>query len=139
MKKNLWISAICLVLLMFVLNSCGGGKYSDVISLNHQFGKLMEQYANDIDKAGNAKDVAKAMNRFSDSAEKLVPKMKKISEKYPELKDKDSQPKELEESRKQGEAAGKKMGATFMKIMPYQEDPEVMKAQKRMSSVMRGL
>ena len=81
MKKNLWISAICLVLLMFVLNSCGGGKYSDVISLNHQFGKLMEQYANDIDKAGNAKDVAKAMNRFSDSAEKLVPKMKKISDR----------------------------------------------------------
>jgi len=62
--------------------------------------------------------------------------MKKLNEKYPELKDQKNPPKELAESQKQAEATGMKMAATFMKIMPYMNDPAVRKAQERQGRIM---
>jgi len=68
--------------------------------------------------------------------ENLWPKMQKLSEKYPELKDRNNQPEELKESQKKAEEVSKKMVASMMKIMPYMMDPEVQKAQQRLHAVM---
>ena len=80
--------------------------------------------------------MAKAMNSFADGLEILWPKMKELSEKYPELKDKNNPPEELKESQNKAEESGKKIVGTFMKVMPYMEDPEVQKAQQRLSAIM---
>lgn len=124
-----------LCLLALVGNGCAG-KYADVKKANADFVKITESYVADLEKAGDAKAVAKAMNKFADEMGKMWPKMQKLSEKYPELKDRDNPPEELKESQKAAEEVGKKMGATFMKIMPYMKDPEVVKAQKRLSEAM---
>jgi hypothetical protein len=76
------------------------------------------------------------MNRYSDELEELWPRMKKLSEKYPELKDESNPPEELKASQAQAKEVGMKMGQTFMKAMPYMSDPEVRKAQERMARIM---
>lgn len=136
MKKHVLVSIMCMAALLFLLNGCGGGKYADVIKLNQEYIGLVETYIADLDKAGNAKDVAKAMNRFADGLEKVWPRMEALSEKYPELEDRDNQPEELKASQQEAEALGMKMGGTFMKVMPYMEDPDVQKAQQRLSKIM---
>ena len=128
---------MCLLIVLFLMNGCGGGKYSDAIKLNMEYIGLMETYIADLDKADNAKGVAKAMNRYADGLEKIWPQMKKISEKYPELKDKDNPPEELQASQKEAESVGQKMVGTYRKIMPYMGDPEVKKAQERISAIMQ--
>ena len=89
-----------------------------------------------LDKSGNAKDVAKAINHFADKMEAIMPRMKKLAEKYPELKDTSNVPEELRDSQKKAEAAGRKIAGSMMKIMPYMADPEVQKAQERMNAAM---
>ena len=137
MKKNVLVPFVCLIVLFALMNACGGGKYSDVLKLNQEFVGIIKTYVDDLDKAGNANDVAKAMNLYADGLEKIWPQMKKVSEKYPELKDKNNPPEEIRASQKEAEEWGKKMVGTFMKIMPYMEDPEVKKAQARLSAAMK--
>ena len=138
MKKEAVIPFLILLLLGLVVISCGGGKYADVIKLNQEYIGLLETYVADIDKAGNAQSVAKAMNKYADGLEKVWPRMKAVSEKYPELKDKENPPEELKASQQEAEAWSMKMGASFQKIMPYMNDPDVKKAQVRISAVMRS-
>lgn len=136
MKKNIMMTLICFIGFFLMLTGCGGGKYGDVLKLNQEYMDLMETYITDLEKADNTKEIAKAMNNFADGLEILMPKMKKLSEKYPELKDKDNPPEELKESQKEAEELGEKIVGSFMKIMPYMEDPEVQKAQQRLSMIM---
>jgi len=119
----------------FVVSGCAG-KYADVKKVNGRFVKATEAYVSDLEDAGSAKDVARAMNSYADEMEDIWPQMKKLNEKYPELKDQKNPPKELAESQKQAEATGMKMAATFMKIMPYMNDPAVRKAQERQGRIM---
>ena len=131
---------IFLMILIFLTILClapgCGNKYSDVNKMNEKFVDLMESYVEDLNKSDNAKEVAKAINRYADSLEDLWPKMQQLSEKYPELKDNNSLPEELKASQKSAEEVGKKMAGAMMKIMPYMRDPEVQKAQQRLGAVM---
>ena len=96
----------------------------------------MQGYVDDLDKTESAKDAAKAINRFADGMEDLWPKMKALSEKYPELKDRNNVPEELKEMQAEAAEVGKKMGSSMMKLMPYMNDPDVQKAQKRLQELM---
>lgn len=138
MKKTVLFSVIFLIVCLFLLNGCGDGRYSDAIKLNQKYISLVKTYIADMDKVNNAKDAANAMNRFADGLEKIWPQMKKLSEKYPELKDKNNTPEELKPSQKEADAISEKMGNTFMKLMPYMEDPDVIKAQERLSAAMKN-
>jgi hypothetical protein len=136
MKKITLILFLSLFTMSFLINGCGG-KYSDVNKLNEEYIALMENYIADLDKADNAKDAAKAMNRFADGMENLWPRMQKLSEKYPELKDNRSNPpEELKETQERAEQVGRKMVGSMMKTMPYVMDPEVQKAQQRIAMSM---
>ena len=121
--------------ILFLTIGCGD-KYSAANKMNERFIDLMELYVEDLNKADNAKEVAKAMNRYADSLEDLWPKMQELSEKYPELRDKDNPPEELKESQKRAEEVSRKMAGAMMKTMPYMRDPEVQKAQQRFGAVM---
>ena len=96
----------------------------------------VEDYIAEIDKADNAKDVAKVVNQFADGMEDLMPKMRKLSEKYPELKDRANPPEELKETWKKAEEMGLKMAGSMVKLIPYMMDPEALNAQKRLAAAM---
>ena len=135
MKKSIQILFLCLLAMSLMMIGCGG-KYSDVKKVTEKYIDLSEDYVADIDKADDAKAIAKAMNRFADGMEELWPEMKKISEKYPELKDKNNQPEELKEVRKRAEEVSQRMAKGMMKVFPYIKDPEVQKAQQRLGAIM---
>ena len=127
---------VLLVLAVALLISGCGGKYADAKKVNKEYMEVVQRYIDDLGKAEEAKDAAKAINRFADGMEELWPKMKALSEKYPELKDRNNPPEELKEMQAQAQEMGKKMGNSMMKVMPYMTDPEVQKAQKRLQEVM---
>lgn len=123
---------------MAILGNGCAGKYADVKKANAKFVKITESYIADLEKADDAKAVAKAMNQYADDMSAIWPVLQALGEKYPELEDKSDPPEELKESLKSAEEVGKKMVSTFMKIMPYMTDPEVAEAQKRLSAAMAG-
>jgi len=136
MKKNIVNFAVICLILSFAMIGCGG-KYADAQKINKEYISIMQDYINDIDAAQNAGDAAAAMNKFADGMENLWPKMQKLSEKYPELKNHENPPEELVETQKQAEEIAGKMAGTMMKLMPYMKDPEVRNAQKRLGSIMK--
>jgi len=99
----------------------------------------MEQYVVSIEKAISAKDVVKAMDRFTEGMTKLQPTLKKLTEKYPELENSQSPPEELKGLQTKMEDVGQRMAGAMMKIGPYMTDPEVQKAQERMGSAMMSM
>lgn len=135
MKKGLLLPVLCALAVLLLIAGCAG-KYDDAKKVNKEYMALVQGYVDDLDKTENAQDTAKAINRFADGMEGLWPKMKALSEKYPELKDRNNIPEELKEMQAEAAEVGKKMGTSMMKLMPYMQDPEVQKAQKRLQEVM---
>lgn len=135
MKKRIPVIFLSLLVIMFLIIGCGG-KYSDVKKVNEKYISLMEDYIADIEKADNAEDAAKAVNKFADGMESLWPKMQEFVKKYPELKDKTNPPEELKEIDKRVKDTSKKMVAAMMKLMPYMMNGKVLNAEKRLGSFM---
>jgi hypothetical protein len=136
MKNNIRLVLECLLMSILLISGCRQHKYADAVQANEQYINLVETYVADMEKAGDAKDVARAMNQFADGMEKLFPKMRKIAEKYPELKDRDDIPPELKDLQQRAQAVAAKMGGAMIKVGPYMNDPEVQKAQKHFQEVM---
>ena len=136
--KKLFSITMIVTLVAFILVGCGGGKYADAKAIMNKYIDVVEKYLDSLEKANNAKDVAKAINHFADDLETVMPAMKKMAEKYPELKDHNNPPPELKEDQARAMAIGKRMGQSFAKIAPYMNDPDVAKAQKRIMKVMGG-
>ncbi len=135
MNKGLFLPPLCALAVSFLIAGCAG-KYDDAKKANKEYMGLVQGYVDDLDKSESAQDTAKAINRFADGMEVLWPKMKALSEKYPELKDRNNIPEELKEMQAEAAEVGKKMGSSMMKLMPYMQDPEVQKAQKHLQEVM---
>ncbi len=132
MKRKIFAATFILCLLTAVAN-CGGSKYSDVIEVNDEFVGITGDYLSSLDKADSAKEVASAMDRFSDGLDEILPKMKKMKDKYPELKDPENIPEELKSSQKKAEEMSTQFATSFGKLFQYMRDPEVREAQKRLS------
>lgn len=132
--KRLMTLVACLLALVLV-TGCGG-KYSDVEKINEEYVEIVENYISALDKADDSESVVKAMNNFTDELEVLWPKMRELAEKYPELENQENLPEELKKSQKRAEEVGAKMAGSFMKLMKYMDDPDVMAAQERMGGIM---
>jgi predicted nuclease with TOPRIM domain len=130
-------STMVLFVLICLCYACGG-KYDDVIKVNEEFAEILEKYASNLQKADNAKDVAAAINDVSEDLEKLAPRMKKLQEKYPELKTQKDLPPELIESQKSMEKIGEKLAGSFMTLVKYLADPDVQAAQVRFGKAMQS-
>ncbi len=122
-----------LVLLPFLLMACG--KYNDAIEVNTKFVNAMESYAQGLDGAKSADDVAQCINKFADEMEKLGPKIKAVNEKYPELQSQEM-PEELKELEQRTMALQMQISGAMMKSMRYIMDSDVQAAQLRLQSVM---
>lgn len=122
--------------MIFMLASCGGGKYADVIEVNDKFVSATEKYISAMEKAESGMTVAEAVNDYAEAIEKIAPQMKKMAEKYPELKDRSKIPEELKESSARVEGMEGKMAGIMMKSVSYMRDPAVAEAQKRLQEAM---
>ena len=132
-------TVLCVLSLLMVAVVACGGKYGDAVEVNEDFLDAMGDYLNGLEKADSSGKVADAMNAFADRMMVIGPEMKKISEKYPELKDENNQPEEFKELRKKSDEMEKKFAGSFMKTMQYMKDPEVRKAQQHLAEAMKTL
>lgn len=126
MKKLILFVTLGLFLLGFVAcGGAGGGKYADAKEVMEEMVDLMDDFSAAMDKANDGKAVAAALEGFIDRMKSLKEKADELEKKYPELKDKENIPEELKDLMPKLEEAGKKMGASMMKIMQYASDPAV--------------
>ncbi len=137
MEKTMRVLLLFITMIFFV--GCGGGKYDDAIEVNKDFIKITEDYTQDLEKAESAKDVAKAMDNYTEKFAKLAPKMKEINEKYPDIKNDKDVPAEFREMEEKVQQAGVKLAGSFMKILKYMTDPAVIEAHKKMTQSMLGM
>ena len=107
--------------------------------MNSDFIDAMEKYAVELERASSAKAVAEATNRYADKIKALAPKIKKLRNKYPEIKDPDKLPAKLKDLDKKAENLQVKLSAGFMNMMKYMMDPDVQKAHKRLQEVMMAM
>ncbi|MBN1270836.1 MAG: hypothetical protein JXB26_01065 [Candidatus Aminicenantes bacterium] len=140
MKK--WVFFLTLVVFVFGLTACGGGKYADAKKLMEKQVQVFENFVNGLDKAENAEAVAAALNNFSDEMKSMVPQMKAIQEKYPELDNAADEdiPAELKPliEKLEKEIMPKFMSA-MMKIGQYADDPVVKEANEKFQQTMSEL
>ncbi len=132
--RNLLAMVVIMGLVGLVIGC--GGKYADVIEVNQAYVQLLSDYIEAVDKVENAADAAAAINGLADGMEELTPKMKAMSEKYPNLQDAEDLPEALQKTNEEMNRVSEDFGSTFMKLMPYMSDAKVQKAQNRLSNVM---
>jgi len=138
MRRCTIMATIAAVAILLLFSACGG-EYDDAVAVNGKFVSAVESYVSDMETANDADSVADAVNDFAAQVEKIVPEMKKISERYPELKDPEQIPEKLKESQAEAEAVSMEMAGQMMKAFSYMGDEDVQAAQVRLQKAMGGL
>lgn len=136
MKK---IFSLLVVGLLVLVYACGGGGGDDPKSVMKAYFDAFDDMISGLEKADSADDVAAALNKMADTAEKLKPKMKALEEKYPELKNmkEGKMPEEFKEFEARLKELGPRMMGAFGKIAQYGSDPKVVEAQKKFDEMMK--
>ena len=139
LKNRIYLhSAICIVII-FGLFACGGGKYAEAEKVMKKQADIGIAYVNDLERANSAKDVAKAIDTYTDEMEELIPDINKMMKDLPEVLNQEAPPKELAEESAQVAEASEKIQKASKKLFQYITNPEVQKALERMSVVMQKL
>ena len=136
MKKSIMILVGTFLLLGLV--ACGDtpeAAMGDMIN-------IMDGFADNMNGAENADQVVKAMEGFSQGMQDIVPRMKALQDKYPELQKsmgEGKMPKGLEKfEEKYKEVMVKVVGASA-KMGQYMNDPKVREAAKKFSEAMSSM
>jgi len=120
------------------LACCGGGKYGSAKSLINKQIDIMNDYADAMEKAGSAKDVAAALNAYAADSQELIPAMKKLQAEFPEMKNQAEPPAELKPEMDKMQAVMGRIISASMKAAQYMQDPAVQEAQRKLGEVMSG-
>jgi hypothetical protein len=137
MKKLFSLLVVGLFLLAY---ACGGGG-DDPKSVMKDLFSVMEDFYSGVEKADNADDIVAAIEKFSKGMQEITPRMKKLQEQYPELKDMkgDNIPPEFKEFEAKMKEMGPRMMGLMGKFAKYGSDPKVQAAQKKMMEAMQAL
>lgn len=122
-------------ILMF-LACAGGGRYQDVITVYTQFTDAMEEYLINLEKAGDAPSVARAIDTYAQKMEDWAPALKRIKTENPDWDDPSKMPDEIKPLNAKAERLAKALAGTFIKTMQYIDYPEVRKANGRLQRAM---
>lgn len=135
MKKLAYVAILAIFVMGFI--ACGGAS-DDPKVVMEDFTKVMENFANQIESASSAGDVAAALDSYADEMERLIPQFKAVQEKHPELMNQQDMPEEYEELNERMIAAQTKLnqGGLMQKMQQYASDEAVMKSLQRFSEVM---
>jgi DNA repair ATPase RecN len=133
MKRLFSVMVLGLLLLAY---GCGGGDSPKAVV--EKMLNISENFAADMDKAGSADEVVKAIEKFSDDIKDIEADLKKIKEKYPNLS-KGEMPEEFKEFEERFKKFGANMIGLGAKLGQYMRDENVMKAMKKMQDAMKAL
>ena len=112
---------LVLALALILVAGCGAGKFAEEKTLLTTVTKAMESFNSAIGSAGVPEDVAKALGSFTGAIEKVVPKMKALTDAHPEWED--NPPKELKGQFEKFEAATSAFKSEAMpKVMQFAKD-----------------
>ena len=135
-SKGLMLAAV--VLFVLNLTACGS-KYSDVEETMNAQAKAMENYIDAMEQAENAEDVAASIIGFTSEMKELIPQLKEVMAKYPELSDEQAPPEELQAVSEEMRIQSGNLQAAMMKAMQYMQDPGVQKAIQDQGRIMMEL
>ena len=138
-KMKRVLSFLTVVVFVSMLMGCGGGKYADAKKVMGDFISATNDFVSGLEKADDASGTAAVINAYADDMKGITAEMKKIQEKYPELKDQKNPPEELKDVVAQMEEVMPKMMGAMMKLAKYAQDEEVMAAQKKLQEAMAEL
>jgi hypothetical protein len=79
---------------VLLVAGCSGGKYAEEKTVMSAATKAMETLNSSMTSAGTPEEVAKVVNTFTGSLEKVLPKLKELTTNHPEWEN--EPPKELE-------------------------------------------
>lgn len=119
-----------------VILACGGKEYGEAIEVNQKFVDAMESYLDGVEKADSGSAVAAAIDAYAEKVEKLAPRMKAVSQKYPEWEDRTKIPEALKPLTEKAANLSQRMAGSFMKAMQYMQDAKVQAAQQRLAKAM---
>ena len=139
---NVCKTMVCLAALLMIGGAIacgGGGKYGSAKSLINKQIDIMNGYADAMEKAGSAKDVAAALNAYAADTKELIPAMKKFQEQFPEMKNQAEPPVELKPEMDKMQAVMGRIISASMKAAQYMQDPAVQEAQKKLGEAMSGM
>lgn len=118
-----------------VLNS--SIKYRDAKRILAELIKLYENFILKIESTEDPQTISSAVNNFSSDLERLIPEMKRINSRYPELeKFKLSPPAELQSESSMLEVLEPRLKEAFFKIKLYSSDENVKKATENLQKVL---
>ena len=117
----------------------GGGKYGEAKALMAKQLTAMENYAAAMEKAGNAQDVAAALNAYAADQKELMPAMMELQKKYPELAAQKEAPAELKAEMEKLKEISTRIMSASMKAAQYMADPVVQEAQKKLAESMTSM
>ena len=132
------IVMVSIAALVVVASGCGGGKYDDAKeALNTQY-DMMSDFAVGVENAKDSAAVVVVLEKFQKTAEGAKEQMMAIAEKYPEMKNNENPPEELQEAIKKMDDVGPKFMGAMMKIaQTYGDDPAVQEALQKMQKALQ--
>ena len=126
------ILVLAAIFCFFALVACGGGesgKYADVEKALKSATSATEDFVKAMDKAGDGKAVAKAIEQYG----KAMNNFSEVLEKHPELEDMENPPEEIKDAFTKFEEASESSLDAMSKIMEYMLDEDVMKAAEALN------
>jgi len=136
MRANKWLILFAAAVFLVGTFSCGGDNYADVKKVLTDSNKVLEAFLEDMGKADNANRVANILTDFNKAMGKLMPEMRLLEEKYPELLKGQEIPPELGEVGQKSMELWKQFPNVLMQVQQYTEDKKVQKAMDELQNIL---
>ena len=131
--------ALFLLVVVFIA-ACGKGSYQDLRGVMEEFLVAQEAYVDGMENVQSAEDLAATMNNFADDIEKIGPKMKAMTAKYPEIMKEKEMPEALKDLDERGKALQARMqNLSQEKFNKYISDEKVLEAAQRMGKAFQSM
>lgn len=118
--------------------ACGSDGSSEVKSVMKAQVGIMEKYVTGLENAKSAQDVVAVIDEYTAGMKKIIPELKALNEKYPELAQ-GNMPEGMEAEMKQVEEISARIPAAMMKVASFMRDSSVQQAMTRMGQEMQKL
>jgi len=126
---------------VFYSDSINSGiKYRDAKRIFAEHIRLYESFILKIESTEDTRMISEAVKNLSAELDKLIPEMKRINRKYPELGKKDAPPPvELQGESEMLEALEPRLKEAFFKIQMFSSDENIKKATEDLQKVLSKL
>ena len=136
MKTKKWLIIVGAAVFIAGTFSCGGDNYADVKKVLADGNKVLESFLDDMGKAESADQVANILTDFNKAMGKLMPEMRQLEEKYPELLKGQEIPPELGEVGQKSMELWKQFPNVLMQAQQYADNEKVQKAMDELQNIL---